>query len=470
MSKPSSSSSSSSSPSSGVQTSIITSSNVASSLPTWDTLTTQAMNTEFGVSWTEQQTLREKGAGTPHTDCKLRLFGTTGEPRITYYRDSAAWCPYCQKVWILLEEKQIPYRVEKINMRSYGDKPPEFLRMVPNGLLPAIKIDNSQVQTDSLQIMLNLEQMYSGPNHKQMWPSTGSPEAERASNLMRLERALFGAWCNMVFRPPGKREIQQFEFTMSQVEEQLHVTSSPWFLEDFSIVDLTYITHVERMAASVAYWTGFKIRGEGKWPCIETWMAAFEDMPSYMATKSDYYTHVMDIPPQYGPGYFGEDNKYASVIEGSDGLSWSLPLPPLSDSNDVVEPIRPNNNPGEKKARDEAAVKLVKNHEAVVKFACRGAGTVGVKRFQAPLADPYAIANLNFKEDVDCLLRYTVHALLDGYENVSLLESTGGDEKSRSELKNCVRYLQERIGVPRDMSYPAARQLRAHLGYVMDKL
>ena len=47
----------------------------------------------------------------------------------------------------------------------------------------------------------------------------------------------------------------------------------------------------------------------------------------------------MDIPPQYGPGYFGEDNKYASVIEGSDGLSWSLPLPPLSDSNDVVEPI-----------------------------------------------------------------------------------------------------------------------------------
>lgn len=32
-------------------------------------------------------------------------------------------------------------------------------------------------------------------------------------------------------------------------------------------------------------------------------MAAFEAMPSYMATKSDYYSHVMDIPPQYGPGY-----------------------------------------------------------------------------------------------------------------------------------------------------------------------
>lgn len=28
-------------------------------------------------------------------------------------------------------------------------------------------------------------------------------------------------------------------------------------------------------------------------------------MPSsYQATKSDYYTHVMDIPPQYGQGFF----------------------------------------------------------------------------------------------------------------------------------------------------------------------
>jgi thiol-disulfide isomerase/thioredoxin len=42
--------------------------------------------------------------------------------RVTLYRDTAAWCPYCQKVWMMLEEKQIPYKIEKINMRSYGDK------------------------------------------------------------------------------------------------------------------------------------------------------------------------------------------------------------------------------------------------------------------------------------------------------------------------------------------------------------
>lgn len=99
-----------------------------------------------------------------------------------------------------------------------------------------------------------------------------------------------------------------------QVNQELTVTSSPWFLDELSIVDLTYITHIERMCASVAYWSGKQIRGS-RWPAIERWMVAFEAMPSYMATKSDYYTHVMDIPPQYGPGYsLSGSEKFAGVI------------------------------------------------------------------------------------------------------------------------------------------------------------
>ena len=30
----------------------------------------------------------------------------------------------------MLEEKQVPYIIEKINMRCYGDKPDEFMRKV----------------------------------------------------------------------------------------------------------------------------------------------------------------------------------------------------------------------------------------------------------------------------------------------------------------------------------------------------
>ena len=72
----------------------------------------------------------------------MRHFGKGEDAiKIKLYRDHAAWCPYCHKVWLQLEEKRIPYRIEKINMRCYGDKPAEFLSKVPSGLLPVLEVN-----------------------------------------------------------------------------------------------------------------------------------------------------------------------------------------------------------------------------------------------------------------------------------------------------------------------------------------
>lgn len=48
--------------------------------------------------------------------------------------------------------------MEKINMRSYGDKPQSFLSKVPAGLLPVIELDG-RVVTESVDIMMLLEQV-----------------------------------------------------------------------------------------------------------------------------------------------------------------------------------------------------------------------------------------------------------------------------------------------------------------------
>ena len=65
----------------------------------------------------EERAFRENlaaGQGDNSPMATLRIFdapkGT--EPRVTFYRDSASWCPYCQKVWLVLEEKRIPYKVK----------------------------------------------------------------------------------------------------------------------------------------------------------------------------------------------------------------------------------------------------------------------------------------------------------------------------------------------------------------------
>jgi glutathione S-transferase len=45
------------------------------------------------------------------TSSRLRLFGTKKEDvRVVLFRDHHAWCPYCQKVWLYLEEAKIPYK------------------------------------------------------------------------------------------------------------------------------------------------------------------------------------------------------------------------------------------------------------------------------------------------------------------------------------------------------------------------
>lgn len=63
-------------------------------IPTWENLESKAFGTPFGEDWQREEALREKGNGAAHTNAKVRLFGTTGEPRITFFRDTAAWCPY----------------------------------------------------------------------------------------------------------------------------------------------------------------------------------------------------------------------------------------------------------------------------------------------------------------------------------------------------------------------------------------
>ena len=149
------------------------------SAPSWEALRDAVHATEKGAALAEERELQAKGLGPAHTDAKLRLFDAKSEDevRVTLFRDMAAWCPYCQKVWLLLEEKRIPYRLSKINMRSYGDKPKWFLDKVPNGLLPAIEVDG-QFMTDSLPIMQVLDATFADEGTPMMVPPPG-PERER---------------------------------------------------------------------------------------------------------------------------------------------------------------------------------------------------------------------------------------------------------------------------------------------------
>ena len=68
---------------------------------------------------------------------------------------------------------------------------------------------------------------------------------------------------------------------------------------------------------------------------------------------------------------------------------------------------------------------------------------------------------------IDAALRHTVHSLLSGPTEAAASLSEGLEPKV---VAAALGYLRDRISVPRDMGAPAARQLRANLNEVIEKV
>jgi len=314
-------------------------------------------------------------------------------------------------------------------------------------------------------------------------------------------------------KPEMSGAMSGFLDCLSKVDKELTSTPGPWFFDkDYpTMIDFVYVSHVERMLASCAYWKGLNLRSEEmkrKFPGVNAWLDAFEKRECYLAFKSDYYTHVKDIPPQYGPGYDGgfeeERVKMSKQIDGSDGASWVLPLsfddptqplyrgPPLplcvldaaeikADTDGTYE----NCDPGimARACRQMAGWKLSDNGKNVARFAARG-GREGAKnprnRFGAELADPYAAPDESVIPYVDAALRVVCEALLgdeqSDKEHMAFLESLQPklrsvvpDDKTEDVMAS-LAYVRDRVGVPRDLPLASGRQLRAHLNWAIKAL
>jgi glutathione S-transferase len=365
------------------------------------------------LSWKELEALTDFQIdpvnGQTNAQARLRLFGhSENDVRVTLYRDNHAWCPYCQKIWLWLEEKQIPYRIEKVTMFCYGEKESWYKKIVPSGMLPAIALDG-KIITESDDILIALEQAFGSLRH--------SMTAPNVMPLRRLERTLFRAWCEWLCRPVSsvrqeQRHREQFGEVMQKVEAALGSTPSPYFLEDFGTADIIFTPYVERMNASLYYYKGYSMREEN--PRMSAWFDAMESRSTYRGTQSDFHTHVHDLPPQMGGCYENGEPQALVNKERVDHGSW-FGLPDVT----YPEPVS---------SRAEALQRVIKHHQNIIKVNP---------------AD-----NQLFDEALRCAL-------------TNLITEQVCPPPAGSDLG--LRYLRDRINVPRDMSIYAAKRLREAL-------
>jgi glutathione S-transferase len=347
--------------------------------------------------------------GATNAQSRLRLFGhPEADVRVTLYRDNHAWCPYCQKIWLWLEEKQIPYRIEKVTMFCYGEKESWYKRKVPSGMLPAIELDG-RIITESDDILIALEKAFGTLVYGMTDPIV--------LPMRQLERLLFRAWCNWLCRPANSARDEQynreqFVSVVAMVEKALSNTPGAYFLDKFSTADVIFTPYVERMNASLYYYKGYSLREEN--PRFAAWFDAMESRATYRGTQSDFHTHVHDLPPQMGGCW--ENGAPQMLINKArvDNGDWDgLP--------DAMFP-EPES------ARAEALYRTVKHHANLIR--------------------------VNPADDrlVDAALRC---ALTNMMTDSNCLPAPGSDA--------ALRYIRDRINVPRDMSIYAARRLRAAL-------
>lgn len=411
----------------------------------------------------------------------LRLFGEREEDvRVTLYRDPAYWCPYCQRVQLQLEYKRVPYRIRMINMRCYGSKPSYYLRLVPSGLLPAIELDGKLV-TESQVIMITLEEAF--PSHKPLLPQRGSNLEELYLKLMKMERECFSLWCGWMFRPSRGSDgpKRRFELGLKNWSDALeHLDQSGPFLMGTRpcLVDIMAIPFFERYTATAVYWKGYQIRD--KYKAIDSWMKAMEtQVQAYGATKADFYSTVHDIPPQYGSAFFDKGAEpYQRFIDGHDG-SWELPLKALKDN--VPEAV-PYDETEESFYRLEAAASVIRGGEKLARFATR-ALVRRPRTVTAPLSDPDAsVGDETAIRNVDRAFRAIVSGLIDTTNDsapstLPVVSNQFEEEadlvvqaQNKLDVAKSLVYFRDRIGVPRDMSFGAARQLRAHINHYNQQL
>ena len=387
------------------------------------------------LSWDQLQALAppepDRVRGLTNAQAQLRLFcSDESAVRVTLYRDHHAWCPYCQKVWLWLEEQQIPYRIRKVTMNCYGDKEGWYRQRVPSGMLPALELDGRLI-TESDAILAALEAAF-GPLERSL-------EDPKVLALRQLERRLFRAWCQWLCctgeaGPASEPAERHFEKMADLVDGALAVHPGPWFLERFSSVDVIFTPYLERMAASLSYYKGYGLR-QGH-PAIDRWFTALEQRPTYLGTQSDFHTHAHDLPPQMGRCLAsGSEAQRACARQIDQGPwlpaeAWDGPgtdgetFPALSGAVPVLE-TRQLEPPG---AALEALARVLKHRQTLL------------------AVNPHSGAGL------DQALACALTRLVTGEACPPPAGSAAG-----------LRYLRDRVCVPRDMSLHGARRLRQAL-------
>jgi len=186
-------------------------------------------------------------------------------------------CPFCQKVRVVLAEKDLEFERVHIDLRKNEQKTPEFLKLNPYGKVPVL-IDEDVVVYDSTIINEYLNDEY--PNSPLM------PEDSAGRARVRL----LEDFCDNSFIPPAglvlaemhradaerdAEKLRRYQGELGRVLGRLEglLEGKPFLVGDFSLADVAFVPRVMILAQ-------MGIELDARLQNVAAWIARLQERPS----------------------------------------------------------------------------------------------------------------------------------------------------------------------------------------------
>lgn len=159
--------------------------------------------------------------------------------------------PNCQRVRVVLAEKNLPYETVPVNLRAHAQKTPEFLKLNPNGKVPVIT-DGDTVLYESCIINEYLDEKYPTP------PLMPQDPAKKAKARILTDYGLNhleGPYQRLRMEMMKDEKEQDKEVTAAAQAElrkllqrlDNEIGDQSYFVGDFSLVDAALIPRFIRL-------------------------------------------------------------------------------------------------------------------------------------------------------------------------------------------------------------------------------